>query len=169
MASIWRGNAEAVMFGSKSERNRAGSLPCLTACTGRLDPRAPRPLGGVDIIARNLGERCGISHSFSVAFRTLFKADARPARPVPSPPAAVERGRHRARVDVALRDSRRRRVAGATVRRITEHLPPDGDLDAVVANTRDPAAQQSNAIGSWSFGEARRSWIGSDGAAGRCV
>ena len=64
---------------------------------------------------------------------------------MPSPPAAVERTH--ARVDVALQTVEGVRVAGATVRRITEHLPPDGDLDAVVTNTRDPAAQQSNAIG----------------------
>ena len=80
MASIWRRNAEAAMFGSKSERHRAGSLPCLTASTGRLDPRAHRPLATTDIIARNLGECCSISHSFSVAFHTLFKAATRGQR-----------------------------------------------------------------------------------------
>ena len=56
------------------ERNWAGGLPCQTACGSRLGPLASRPLGGVEIIARSLDERCGISHSFSVAFLTLFKA-----------------------------------------------------------------------------------------------
>ena len=65
MASIWRGNAEAVMFGAKSERNRAGSLPCLTACTRPSGPQGPPPFG------RYATSLPGTSAN-AVAFRTVF-------------------------------------------------------------------------------------------------